>query len=363
MTLQITLFCRVVDNFGDIGVAWRLARSLAGEHAAQVVLYVDGLPSFTKIAPNIDIALDCQTVQGIEVRRWQLDQPPAVEALGDAVIELFACDTPATYVDAMLIAQQVGSALPIWINLDYLSAEHWVDAAHGQLSLLPNGLKKVFWFPGFSSASGGLLHRFDPSIADEPWTNPTLDEPMSIFAFGYETRPVRRLLQTIYDAKQPVCLALPQGVWGYADRLPVRAHIDLIRVPFIAQEQFDLRLASNTLNIVRGEDSFVRAQLLARPLIWHIYPQDDGAHLFKLDAWLNRYCEGLMPDAAAAYRQIHVYLNDQNLELTDARWALAWQRFCEHLPAVRERALQWRDYLCNLPELAAGLVERIKRPL
>jgi len=35
------------------------------------------------------------------------------------------------------------------------------------------------------------------------------------------------------------------------------------------------------VNFVRGEDSFVRAQFAARPLVWQAYPQDEGAHLNK----------------------------------------------------------------------------------
>ncbi|HEU0231107.1 MAG TPA: elongation factor P maturation arginine rhamnosyltransferase EarP, partial [Burkholderiaceae bacterium] len=46
-------------------------------------------------------------------------------------------------------------------------------------------------------------------------------------------------------------------------------------------------LWSSDLNLVRGEDSLVRAIWAGKPLIWHIYPQDENTHMDKLDAWLR----------------------------------------------------------------------------
>ena len=37
------IFCSVVDNFGDIGVCWRLARRLSAGLGQQVRLWVDDL--------------------------------------------------------------------------------------------------------------------------------------------------------------------------------------------------------------------------------------------------------------------------------------------------------------------------------
>lgn len=41
------------------------------------------------------------------------------------------------------------------------------------------------------------------------------------------------------------------------------------------------------MNLVRGEDSLVRALWAGKPLVWHIYPQDDDAHVAKLSAFLD----------------------------------------------------------------------------
>ena len=48
-SLSWDIFCTVVDNYGDIGVCWRLARQLAAEHGFAVRLWVDDLASFARL--------------------------------------------------------------------------------------------------------------------------------------------------------------------------------------------------------------------------------------------------------------------------------------------------------------------------
>jgi uncharacterized repeat protein (TIGR03837 family) len=67
--------------------------------------------------------------------------------------------------------------------------------------------------------------------------------------------------------------------------------IQLISIPFVSQDEYDWVLSQCDFNIVRGEDSFVRAQLAGKPFIWHIYPQADRAHETKLAAFLDLYLE------------------------------------------------------------------------
>ena len=118
------IFCTVVDNYGDIGVCWRLARQLANEHGRAVRLWVDDLASLQRIAPGVDVLQDAQMQRGVEVRRWTA-LPPGTEP-AQVVIEAFACHLPEAYVEKMA-AQRAKSA---WINLEYLSAEQWVEESH-----------------------------------------------------------------------------------------------------------------------------------------------------------------------------------------------------------------------------------------
>ena len=69
--LRCDLFCTVIDNYGDLGVCWRLARQLAAEHSIAVTLMVDDLASFAHLAPALDPARDEQMLGDIRVRRWQ----------------------------------------------------------------------------------------------------------------------------------------------------------------------------------------------------------------------------------------------------------------------------------------------------
>ena len=146
------IFCRVVDNYGDIGTCWRLAQQLAAEHGADVRLWVDRLQSFAQLCPAVSADAEVQHVERIEIRRWRADFSQ-VEA-ADVVIEAFACELPESYIAAM--ARQ--TVAPAWINLEYLSAEAWVEDCHRLSSLRTKWpLTKYFFFPGFTSRTGGLL--------------------------------------------------------------------------------------------------------------------------------------------------------------------------------------------------------------
>ena len=146
------LFCSVVDNLGDIGVCWRLARQLAAEHAADVCLWVDDLATFRRLAPALDVDANVQRLGDIEVRAWKTPFPLVEPA--DIVVETFGCERPAAYVEAMSKRPRA----PVWINLEYLSAESWVDGCHGLPSPHPRlPLVKYFFFPGFTARTGGVL--------------------------------------------------------------------------------------------------------------------------------------------------------------------------------------------------------------
>ena len=58
-------------------------------------------------------------------------------------------------------------------------------------------------------------------------------------------------------------------------------------LPHMTQAEFDAELAQADLNFVRGEDSLVSALRAGKALVWHIYPQDDDAHITKLMAFLR----------------------------------------------------------------------------
>jgi len=129
-------------------------------------------------------------------------------------------------------------------------------------------------------------------------------------------------------------------------------------VPFLPQDRYDELLWACDVNFVRGEDSFVRAQWAAHPFIWHIYPQKEGAHWIKLEAFLDRYLEGLEPQAARAVRKLWDAWNAGG-EVPDVPADLegAWGLCIERREALRAHARAWAGRLQMQPELAGRLVK------
>ena len=116
------IFCQIVDNYGDAGVCWRLARSLATHHQQQVRLFCDDLPTLNLLAS------DSPRTPQVEILPWEASFENARHPLDapDVVIEAFACELPAAYIAAMAARQQK----VLWLNLEYLSAEAYVERSH-----------------------------------------------------------------------------------------------------------------------------------------------------------------------------------------------------------------------------------------
>jgi len=369
------IFCRVVDNYGDAGVAWRLARQLAREHAIGVRLYIDDRAALARIAPSGE--------RGVEVRDWQgphglwnVDTDCA-----DVVIEAFGCGLPSAYLDAM----QARRVQPPWINLEYLSAEGWVDEHHALPSpQAQRALTRHFYFPGFTPRSGGLLREAglfaqrDAFVADTPhgaaaraalWHALDVAAPdpdaLVVSMFCYDDAGLASLLSAWADATLRVACIVPEGV---ADALidawtgvPMRAagasvecgSLRLSRARFAAQDTYDRLLWSCHLNFVRGEDSFVRAQWAGRPLIWNIYKQQGQSHLRKLKAFVSRYAATLPDTAGQAYAAFSSAWNGDD----GAAAAKAWPALAASLPMQQRHARAWSARLGAQRDLAGALVD------
>jgi uncharacterized repeat protein (TIGR03837 family) len=355
MLRQWDIFCRVVDNFGDIGVCWRLARQLAAEHGLDVRLWVDDLASLRLLCPETDAGLPVQHLESVEVRRWQADF--TADRAADVVIEAFACDLPAEYITRMLAA----TPRPVWINLEYLTAEDWAEGCHGLASPHPTlPLVKHFFFPGFTERSGGLLREKEMTrtIRDRPPTGP-IPTATEISLFCYETAPVGGLLEGIAAVGAPVRLHVAPGKPLAAVRQVLAGEgpwrvgqAEILPFPFLRPEAFDALLARCDINFVRGEDSFVRAQWAGAPFIWQAYPQADAAHQDKLRAFLTRYLDGCAtPSAEAAVDAFTAW----NLG-SDVAFRVAWPSFFAARAQLGEHTRHWARRLAGLPDLASELV-------
>jgi len=366
------IFCNVIDNFGDIGVCWRLARQLANEHGMAVRLWVDDLASFQRLYPDADAALEMQRCRGVEVRLWPADFP-AVEPAG-LVIEAFACRLPPTYVATMAARE----AKPVWVNLEYLSAEDWVEGCHKLPSPHPSlPLTKYFFFPGFTEKTGGLLlerdllarrdaFQADAAAQQRYWRSLGVPErqagELRVSMFGYENAALEGLLTGWAQGAQPVTCLLPEGrsvpqvaafcgqragkagdVWQLGQ---LRVHV----LPFVEQERYDELLWACDFNFVRGEDSCVRAQWAARPFVWQIYPQHDGVHLEKLQAFMNLYCDGLSEQASQAVQALWMGWNCGEVA------GQGWLDFLSCREELQARARVWAQRLSG-NNLALNLLD------
>ncbi|HEY6612002.1 MAG TPA: elongation factor P maturation arginine rhamnosyltransferase EarP [Pseudomonas sp.] len=364
------IFCSVVDNYGDIGVTWRLARQLAAEHGHQVRLWVDEPAAFVALCPQADARLKRQQVAGVEVCHWTEDWQS--ETLADVVIEAFGCTLP----EAQVAAMRAAARQPLWLNLEYLSAEAWVVGCHGLPSPQGQGLQKYFFFPGFVAGTGGVLRERELLAqrrafqADEAMRRAflagldvtLLDGARLISLFAYENPGLGEWLDALAADPQATQLLVPRGrilgdlrQWlgeagdlepGFVAR---RGNLQVQVLPFVSQDDYDRLLWCCDFNAVRGEDSFMRAQWAGRPLLWHIYPQEEGAHWDKLDAFLALYLQGLSPAAAQAVHELWRAWN------AGTGMGAAWLAARAHGPEWREHAEKWCAEQASRPDLAAAL--------
>jgi len=362
------VFCRVVDNHGDAGVCWRLAADLASRGIA-VRLWIDDARALAWMAPH--------GRDGIAVQAWPTTNDAYAMAQAEpaaVVIEAFGCGLPEPCLRHMARAHassaQSSSTAPVWINLEYLSAEPYVERNHGLPSLqgsgAAQGLTSWFFYPGFTAGTGGLLREADlpqrqasfdhrawlatHGIAPQPgerlvslfcYANPRLPELLQALA----THPTL-LLTTPGHATDQVAQALARS--GGQPKLRVQT------LPWLTQIDYDHLLWCCELNLVRGEDSLVRAIWSGRPFLWQIYPQHDAAHESKLTAFLARATQTADPALAKAIRRAAGRWNSLSAPACEAAWSLldatasmsAWEKLCG----------AWRTELMSQPDLVTQLM-------
>ncbi len=368
---QWDIFCSVVDNYGDIGVTWRLASQLATQYGIDVRLWVDDLQAFHHIRPEVDPNATTQRLRGVDIRRWTTPLPP-VEP-GGVVIEALACDLPDAFIQAM--AKK--SPTPVWINLEYLSAENWVEGVHGLPSPHPRlPLTQYFFMPGYTTGSGGLTRettlygerdtfRKEAQAQSKFWAGLGLPdkEALRISLFSYECRSLPDLLDACSRSDRPIDLVVPQGkataqitawfVHPQAGDILQHGRLRVFLLPMLAQDDYDRLLWACDFNFVRGEDSFVRAQFAARPLIWQAYRQEESAHMDKLAAFLDLYCARLPPKTASLLRATwQTWNREESL-------GSLWPDWIAALPTLSVHARAWARRLAEQDDLASNLVKFI----
>lgn len=314
MTLRWDLFCRVIDNYGDIGVCWRLAADL-GARGHAVRLWVDDASALAWMAPH--------GAPGVQVLPWPAQAPP--DGPGDVLVEAFGCEiAPGFIADSArhISAKGQKHPKPVWINLEYLSAEGYVERCHRLPSPILSGpaagWTRWFFYPGFTPATGGLLREDGLMARREAFDRAAWREAFQGTASGAEQDAP---WVSLFCYEPPALPALLRQLQGHLLVTPGRAtaavlnEIGLQRLPDKRQQlsisyleprpqpAFDEMLWACDLNLVRGEDSLVRALWAGQALVWQIYPQHDDAHHAKLQAFLDWL------RAPASLRQFHAAWN------------------------------------------------------
>ena len=372
-SLQWDIFCKVIDNFGDIGICWRLAADLAAR-GQLVRLWVDDASALSWMAPA-----GCE---GVQLLHWtgSIDVHVLDAAPCDVLVEAFGCEIAPEFIAACACiywsGDQKDTLKPLWINLEYLSAEPYVARNHTLTSLVSTGpaagWKKVFYYPGFTPDTGGLLREPDLAIRQAAfdraawlkklridWQGETL-----VSLFCYEPPALAQLLQHLEQSARlgrPVRLLVAAGRATEAVKTiktPIlaknirkvglnpneteRNQLSISYLPLLSQIDFDHLLWASDINFVRGEDSIVRAIWAGKPFVWQIYPQDDGAHGAKLEAFLD------MLAAEPVLRAFHRAWNGlADTDLPPLPNANNWMKTTTNL----------RSSLDKLPDLTTGLIE------
>lgn len=347
------VFCRIVDNFGDIGICWRLSQQLAYEHHLQVRLFIDDLVFTKNIIPTLNCKLKSQIINHVEIFTWQSANTiqPA-----DVALETFSCQLPADYLAAMQ-----GST--VWVNLEYLSAESWVADFHARSSNNTTPARHYF-FPGFTQATGGLIRESDVFQKNQLTANKQekKTDALKISLFCYPHAPISDLLNAMAESNQridcyiPTSSILPHIADFFnldtieADSILSKKNLNVHVVPFLSQVNYDQLLASCDINFVRGEDSWIRAIWAGKPFIWQPYLQTENTHLTKLNAFLNLFYADFEAHAKAAVYKTHLAWVTGNIATE------TWQSYLDALHVTEPFTFNKASQLATQPDLASKLV-------
>ena len=359
------VFVRVIDNYGDAGVGWRLSCLLAEYLHMHVRLWIDDTDALNKLlpAPGKQARITIEAWQGDAMMQQQL----SAAADPVLVIETFGCELPPQVLERM------GQCRPLWLNWEYLTAEDWAVGLHAMSSLQPNGLEKYFWFMGIDADSGGLLREPDYLAEREKFRQqPKLQQafrqeyglPLQHtgqlwLVFAYTSGQWAQWMAMWQQADTPVTLWLaggqvieslraakliaPEELQQEGDSCEL-GNVTLVRIPFVPQAAFDRLLWLADAAIVRGEDSFVRALWAGLPFFWHIYRQDDDVHLQKLHSFWFKAMQGWPAELRQAFTVLSDDLNGAGA-VSSLKREQAWQYLCAHWQSWVKSAAAWSEML------------------
>ena len=342
---SIDIFCEVVDNYGDVGVAYRLARGFKRIYPDKKLRFIINQMEEINLIKKSD---DIEIVSYKDISK--------IESSADLILETFGCEIPKEYMDKALENSK------LIINLEYFSAETWVDDFHLQESFLGGKLKKYFFIPGLSEKSGGVLldneflerkkkvEENKEYYLEKFGINEKYDLIGSVFSYE---KNFDSLIEELKKLDKKILLLIlsektQKNFIKYFDNNNNYDKIKIVKLPFFTYDKYEELLALCDFNLVRGEDSFARALLLEKPFLWHIYPQEENIHIKKLEGFLEKYCPN--------NKELKETFINYNINKDDFSY------FFKNFKEIEEHNKKYANHLiknCNLIEKLIKFIENI----
>ncbi len=360
--MYITVLCKVVDNFGDIGVAWRMCSRLSKiQSKYKICLVVDDLVSFSKINPSVDTTKSVQTVEDVEVFLWNDNELCFSEFSKndgerlEIILECFQCGRPE-WMEQILFEQKLTRTVHI-IMIDYLTAEKYAEDFHCLKSLTRSArVQKVNFMPGFTERTGGL-------IIDDEWVElPVYNENGDILVFTYEN-DWAELAASLNEctAKRKVLVAQGRGKESMLRALRQAQSFDkaqgpqIIELTYMSQANWDQKMKQCSVLIIRGEESMSRACLSGIPFIWQAYPQSEEYQLVKVRALLERMRPHFPPQDFEVVENTWLTINGEE------SFDNAYTNFLLSVPRLVPSFQDFAESLRKNGDLCANLMTFIKK--
>ena len=372
---SIDIFCEIIDNFGDIGVVYRISKELKKIFQnVRIRIVLNRLEEFKAINKKVKDT-DYQEIDGlICVTEKYVKENIETFGVSDVFIEAFGCNVPEEYV------KQAKENSKLWINLEYLSGEKWIEDFHLCESLIDSKtLKKIFFMPGFSEKSGGVIidsgflerMKYGKENRDEVFKKYFKDFDLKDkfigTVFSYE-KNFENLLETLknYEKETVLLLMGEKTQKSFSEILKKNltedygnivkyGKITMIYSDFFSQEEYEEIISASDFNFTRGEDSFVRGIVLGKPFMWHIYLQEEKAHMDKIKAFTERFKESVAvsegeKEIIESYCNLLESYNDRDrnsLEKGKEDFQIFFEKF-EEIDTICEKYSKFLLEKCNL---------------
>jgi hypothetical protein len=262
--MTVDIFCEVIDFYGDVAVAFRLARALKKrDNSWQIRFFCNQLAMIAQLHPHHQKDESCL------IAVYPYTAVTSLTTCADVALEMLACTLPSGY-----------PLPPLIINVDYFSAESWVTDTHLQPSLGMNPAgHKFFFMPGINEATGGLtIGDFLPAPANIITAKQTFLTQHNLPMLCAK-RPWVSLY--VYDLHEESLHAAAEAF--ILSPLPLTNSPHCLQMP-MDQQTFDQLIHLSSLVLCRGEDSLSRALLSGKPFLWQAYRQENNDHLVKVEA-------------------------------------------------------------------------------